>query len=56
MEFKLVEKGSVVEPEIILNRDRSMVPWGRTYVDAPNAISKDLVNQVFKKACVPELS
>jgi hypothetical protein len=41
-----------VTPELLANLERERVPFGRSFVDDPTVISKQLVNEVFKKAII----
>jgi hypothetical protein len=45
-----------VTPELLANLDREMVPFGRSFVDDPTVISKQLANEVFKKAIILEVT
>lgn len=45
-----------VTPELLANRERRMVPFGRSFVDDQTAISMQLANQVFKKAIILQVT
>jgi hypothetical protein len=45
-----------IVPELLANRSRRMVPFGRSFVDDGTAISVRLANEVFKKAMVLEVT
>jgi hypothetical protein len=42
--------------ELLANLDREMVPFGRSFVDDPTVISKQLANEVFKKAIILQVT
>jgi hypothetical protein len=45
-----------VTPELLANLEREMVPFGRSFVDDPTAISRQLANEVFKKAIILQVT
>jgi hypothetical protein len=51
-----VRKCADIAPGLLVNMNREMVPFGRSFVDDKNAISVTLMNEVFKKAIVLEVT
>jgi hypothetical protein len=45
-----------VTVELLANLDREMVLFGRSFVDDPTVISKQLANEVFKKAIILQVT